>query len=290
MRNQIINEIISYLDEFDLLKERSNICQSWGYRQLACKILLKYPNILKEKSYSKASGKGELGMIISRVAERRRKRRISAVNVQARFSTPHEALYLLKTQPPVLKGMELVRTVKLSKLIREEEYNILPEFLMSPDAISVEIELKFNKSITGMLQQLSISIRKLKSIKIYCLDDVVNYLTSPGEDKILRKVIPSKEDISGKVMCGPSCFMENTREASRATIYLNCHSNPIEFVMIRPERALIITFGLYYILNLTYPRAYGQVLGFLQSVLLSEKFAEQFIGGNLKKILDILRL
>ncbi|RXG53016.1 hypothetical protein Avbf_08798 [Armadillidium vulgare] len=39
------------------------------------------------------------------------------------------------TQPPVLKGMELVRAVKLSKLIREEEYNILPEFLMSPDAI-----------------------------------------------------------------------------------------------------------------------------------------------------------
>ncbi|RXG59502.1 hypothetical protein Avbf_19026 [Armadillidium vulgare] len=165
--NLLVNEIIYYLDNENLLMSSNRNVQGIGYSQLQNKLLETYPKMLKEPHnlLRKHRSKGPLSVLTTTISDRRRKRRESD-----------------------LHALKETFSLRRDLAINEDEDNH-PEYLHHPQALVQEVKLIMKKNISDMCECLKTLCRKLKKeISMNHLMDLVQYL-GPDSDCLFIKNI-----------------------------------------------------------------------------------------------------
>ncbi|KAB7505177.1 hypothetical protein Anas_01799 [Armadillidium nasatum] len=255
--------------------------QKWGYKALEKAILTAYPNVHQDEGV-KASYKrtGPLKWVISHLADRRRKqvtRKEGKVFV-CETTSVDEAYNLLQTLPSKLwQRTQLKKALFITKDLRFrlQAEETLPDYLLVDSILCYEIGLRLGSNINSLMTAAKTIIRKLHRIDISSIDALIDYL-SEGDQRLV-----SASEIDP--FPGPYATLKDGEmiiylPKERKMYIQNCSS----------LRVVIILLGVYYILDLTYPHDFGQVLGFFQTILLSESFELQYRSSKFNNIMDSL--
>ncbi|RXG56137.1 Translocation protein SEC62, partial [Armadillidium vulgare] len=162
--NLLVNEIIYYLDNENLLMSSNRNVQGIGYSQLQNKLLETYPKMLKEPHnlLRKHRSKGPLSVLTTTISDRRRKRRERLRRSNYNFDLSKEEI------------LEILKLVQ-------------------------EVELIMKKNISDMCECLKTLCRKLKKeLSMNHLMDIVQYL-GPDSDCLFIKEYSSLEDIPNSI-------------------------------------------------------------------------------------------
>ncbi|RXG61436.1 hypothetical protein Avbf_16025 [Armadillidium vulgare] len=150
--NLLVNEIIYYLDNENLLMLSNRNVQGIGYSQLQNKLLETYPKMLKESHnlLRKHRSKGPLSVLTTTISDRRRKKRERLRRSNYNFDLSKEEI------------LEILKLVQ-------------------------EVELIMKKNISDMCEGLKTLCRKLKKeVSMNHLMDLVQYL-GPDSDCLFIK-------------------------------------------------------------------------------------------------------
>ncbi|KAB7503687.1 hypothetical protein Anas_08385 [Armadillidium nasatum] len=298
LRKQEMKEVRSK-SQNNYLVSKNRAEQKWGYKALEKAILTAYPNVHQDEGV-KASYKrtGPLKWVISHLADRRRKqvtRKEGKVFVCETTSVDEafnllQVKYLLKYYVIMAAMQSFTRITLPSKLwqctqlkkalfitkdlrFRLQAEETLPDYLLVDSILCYEIGLRLGSNINSLMTAAKTIIRKLHRIDISSIDALIDYL-SEGDQRLV-----SSSEIDP--FPGPYATLKD----GEMIIYL-----PKEKKMYIPNcsslRVVIIFLGVYYILDLTYPHDFGQVLGFFQTILLSESFELQFRSSKFNNIID----
>ncbi|RXG57393.1 putative inorganic phosphate cotransporter [Armadillidium vulgare] len=194
--NLLVNEIIYYLDNENLLMSSNRNVQGIGYSQLQNKLLETYPKMLKEPHnlQRKHRSKGPLSVLTTTISDRRRKRRERLRRSNYNFDlSKEEILEILKNRSlndwkisDLLHALKETFSSRRDLAINEDEDNH-PEYLHHPQALVQEVELIMKKNISDMCECLKTLCRKLKKkVSMNHLMDLVQYL-GPDSDCLFIK-------------------------------------------------------------------------------------------------------
>ncbi|RXG56989.1 hypothetical protein Avbf_15614 [Armadillidium vulgare] len=194
--NLLVNEIIYYLDNENLLMSSNRNVQGIGYSQLQNKLLETYPKMLKEPHnlLRKHRSKGPLSVLTTTISDRRRKRRERLRRSNYNFDlSKEEILEILKNRSlndwkisDLLHALKETFSSRRDLAINEDEDNH-PEYLHHPQALVQEVELIMKKNISDMCECLKTLCRKLKKeVSMNHLMDLVQYL-GPDSDCLFIK-------------------------------------------------------------------------------------------------------
>ncbi|RXG57443.1 hypothetical protein Avbf_16521 [Armadillidium vulgare] len=194
--NLLVNEIIYYLDNENLLMSSNRNVQGIGYSQLQNKLLETYPKMLKEPHnlQRKHRSKGPLSVLTTTISDRRRKRRERLRRSNYNFDlSKEEILEILKNRSlndwkisDLLHALKETFSLRRDLAINEDEDNH-PEYLHHPQALVQEVELIMKKNISDMCECLKTLCRKLKKkVSMNHLMDLVQYL-GPDSDCLFIK-------------------------------------------------------------------------------------------------------
>ncbi|RXG58815.1 hypothetical protein Avbf_15757 [Armadillidium vulgare] len=150
--NLLVNEIIYYLDNENLLMSSNRNVQGIGYSQLQNKLLKTYPKMLKEPHnlLRKHRSKGPLSVLTTTISDKEEK------DARETFS------------------------LRRDLAINEDEDNH-PEYLHHPQTLVQEVELIMKKNISDMCECLKTLCRNLKEINNHLMD-IVQYLGPDSDD------------------------------------------------------------------------------------------------------------
>ncbi|KAL7647706.1 UNVERIFIED_CONTAM: hypothetical protein RMT77_001315 [Armadillidium vulgare] len=151
----------------------------------------------------------------------------------------------------------------------------LPDYLLVDSILCYEIGLRLGSNINSLMTAAKTIILKLHRIDTSSIDALIDYL-SEGDQRLV-----STSEIDP--FPGPYATLKDGEmiiylPKERKMFIKNCSS----------LRVVIILLGVYYILDLTYPHDFGQVLGFFQAILLSESFELQYRSSKFNNIMDSL--
>ncbi|KAB7501115.1 hypothetical protein Anas_12780 [Armadillidium nasatum] len=278
-RKLFVSELSVYLNQNNYLVSKNRAEQKWGYKALEKAILTAYPNVHQDEGV-KASYKrtGPLKWVISHLADRRRKqvtRKEGKVFV-CETTSVDEAFNLLQTLPSKLwQCTQLKKALFITKDLRcrLQAEETLPDYLLVDSILCYEIGLRLGSNINSLMTAAKTIIRKLHRIDISSIDALIDYL-SEGDQRLV-----SSSEIDP--FPGPYATLKDGEmiiylPKERKMYIQNCSS----------LRVVIILLGVYYILDLTYPHDFGQVLGFFQTILLSESFELQYRSSKFNNIMD----
>ncbi|RXG69529.1 hypothetical protein Avbf_04665 [Armadillidium vulgare] len=184
--NLLVNEIIYYLDNENLLMSSNRNVQGIGYSQLQRKLQETYPKMLKEPHnlLRKYRSKGPLSVLTTTISDGRRKRRERLRRSNYNFDlSKEEILEIFKNRSlndwkisDLLHALKETFSLRRDLAINEDEDNH-PEYLHHPQALVQEVELIMKKNISDMCECLKTLCRKLKKeLSMNHLMDLVQYL------------------------------------------------------------------------------------------------------------------
>ncbi|RXG59672.1 hypothetical protein Avbf_16134, partial [Armadillidium vulgare] len=228
------------------------------------------------------------GFLISRLADRRRVRKNRERQKEKQspfFKNSEEALsFLHDFKLENFKTMDkLVEALYMTKDTRSNyALETIPEYLLHSKAVQLTLSSTFDDMRCTLLRLLE----KVKKLGLKNCLELIKYLniTSNNEDgsgNLLEEGIPEvipKRD-------GPCFYLQDAKKTSKGVVYI-LEKKVIEFKRLNVIDGLLIVFGLYYILNLSYPDAFSQILGLMQMVLKKENFHKQYRSDNLQRIID----
>ncbi|RXG51732.1 hypothetical protein Avbf_16071 [Armadillidium vulgare] len=223
---------------------------------------------------------GPLKWVISHLADRRRKqvtRKEGKVFV-CETTSVDEAYNLMQTLPLKLwQHTQLKKALFITKDLRFrlQAEETLPDYLLVDSILCYEIGLRLGSNINSLMTAAKTIILKLHRIDTSSIDALIDYL-SEGDQRLV-----STSEIDP--FPGPYATLKDGEmiiylPKERKMFIKNCSS----------LRVVIILLGVYYILDLTYPHDFGQVLGFFQTILLSESFELQYRSSKFNNIMDSL--
>ncbi|CAG0890157.1 unnamed protein product [Darwinula stevensoni] len=94
-----------------------------------------------------------------------------------------------------------------------------------------------------------------------------------------------KDDCSNraaKKLLGPHCLLH----LDQSVQFTFSATSQVTVKDVSPEEGAIICLGFYFMRDISYPAAYGQLLGFLQSVLLNDSFSHNLQSVKLRNLLE----
>ncbi|RXG58915.1 hypothetical protein Avbf_17948 [Armadillidium vulgare] len=278
-RKLFVSELSVYLNQNNYLVSKNRAEQKWGYKALEKAILTAYPNVHQDEGV-KASYKrtGPLKWVISHLADRRRNlvtRKEGKVFV-CETTSVDEAYNLLQTLPSKLWQRTLLKkalfiTKDLRFRLQVEE--TLLDYLLVDSILCYEIGLRLGSNINSLMTAAKMIILKLHRIVISSIDALIDYICEGDQRLVSASEIDPFKHPYATLKDGE---MINYLPKERKTYIQNCSS----------LRVVIILLGVYYILDLTYPHDFGQVLGFFQTILLSESFELQYRNSKFNNIMD----
>lgn len=266
-----------------------------------------YPNMLWEKAQTDSKGrtKSPKSVFISRLAEARRHRayrRIRKVPQQAQVDENNDQTEQMDAAVAVaeLSAVEAAvgpagpfdkkrLMVLLRASINERKMNppmCLPCYFLNEDIVAMEAEVRFKDRISKMLERLRLAKELVSEMCHSEMDfiDIDDYLRG----KHAKHALITLEDFSEEhaAIPGPCIFWGTSAKTL-------CCGRPNEVIELQDSslaRALILCLTIYYIKDLTYPSAFGQTLGLVQTVVYkAEKFPHCWANSKLLKILQKLK-
>ncbi|XP_040067469.1 uncharacterized protein LOC115317763 [Ixodes scapularis] len=149
----------------------------------------------------------------------------------------------------------------------------LPVYFLSPDVLALQEELRFKSSLEDMKAELCEVRETLNRGSFF---DIDCYLRP---ERATFSLIALKESAVDTPFSGP--FIIRMRDGEHKITFGKCCVHlPPRFSL---ECALILCLAVYFILNLSYPYAFGQTLGLRQTVLVkSEMFESCLMSFKLK--------
>lgn len=157
--------------------------------------------------------------------------------------------------------------------------NDLPSYFLNPDVLSFEAEIRFKDSV----QNMEAKLKKVQQILDRgCLMGLEKFVRPKKAD---ATVFTTANELGNKSSPGPCLLKE---DSSVKIVYKET------IVDLPPtastEKAVILLLTVYFILNLSYPHAFGQFLGLVQTVIVkSEPFDSGLMSFKLKSLLKDLK-
>ncbi|XP_054724028.1 uncharacterized protein LOC129234150 [Uloborus diversus] len=293
-------ELITFLNHEDLICNGSTL--RWQYRDLGEALVEKYPNMLwdvpSERQKKDRKEKAPIyAVFIRRLSQRRKMQRLRlkakkqiAVNKPsmeaARESelSSEDAVSELKsvTEEAARSDANTSRIQELLKksfdIRRNDDVSELPTFLLTQKCLETEVELRLANSMPEMEQKLMEALKNMS-----------NEFSVPGTVWELEKIMQTKRATWSAVTMGdyssdqkrpgPSLFFGSTKTLVIGHQMVHLDEN------CSLENACILLLGIYFILNLNFPSAFGQFLGVIQSIVVEkEKFPKQFSTNQLLQV------
>ncbi|XP_054933915.2 uncharacterized protein [Dermacentor andersoni] len=138
---------------------------------------------------------------------------------------------------------------------RKSPENELPVYFLNPDVLALEAELRFEASFEDMLAKLQHVRNKLGRTSFIEIDEYLR------PKKAEFSLISLETHERGVPIPGPCIVAQDGHKVV-------CKGHTIDLAAGSSlEHALIICVTLYFILDITYPNAFGQTLGLVQTAL-----------------------
>ncbi|XP_049274252.1 uncharacterized protein LOC119402880 [Rhipicephalus sanguineus] len=162
---------------------------------------------------------------------------------------------------------------------RKSPEDELPVYFLNPNVLALEAEIRFQANFGHMESKLQ-DIRKTLGRASFI--DIDKYLRPKKAEFALISLETHERDVP---IPGP-CII--TQDEGNKVIY---KGHTIDLAAGSSlEHALIVCLTLYFVLDVTYPHAFGQTLGLIHTALLKrEPFARCLMSHKLKLLLKQLK-
>ncbi|XP_064461721.1 uncharacterized protein LOC135388598 isoform X2 [Ornithodoros turicata] len=297
LQQQLQDELIEYLDENQLIINEAPWQLREQYKALGRCLLKCHPCILwpsaKPGSKAERNAKYCWSVFMHRLSLKRKIRRLRAkwsknmAGVDTQCPSTENSMHAVEilgtamscneaqNELNVLASFEhgtvsfnlarLKQLLRLSYEVRRLEYpERLPVYFLNEDALCVEAELRFQLSIEEMVAKLN-HVRQefIMEHGGESFADIDCYLRS----RKCKTALITLEDVNeGQRVPGPSLSFTAKKEIRTRHEAIDLSSS------CSMEKALILVLCVYYVKNLSYPQAYGQTLGLLQTVLVKDSY------------------
>ncbi|XP_054708502.1 uncharacterized protein LOC129218294 [Uloborus diversus] len=291
------DELILFLNQENMIVEGNSSSLRWQYRDLGETLMDKYPKMIwdlpsKRQKKVKSSKAPIYGTFIRRLSERRKMQRLRSQKKEAKSVQPADIIVEVEvSQEDALVELTSVtyeavknetNTERITHLLKKsfslrqnQELSKLPPYLMVQKYLEVEVELRFETAFGAMVVQLKNALKKMAAH--YSIPETVLEMEKLMQPKRSCWNAISMIDLTDDAKRpGPSIFF-----GERPCIM----ANGGQVIGLKKdcslEEAAILLLGVYFILNLSFPAAYGQFLGLLQNILTKDKFPKSFSSRHL---------
>ncbi|XP_070385032.1 uncharacterized protein [Dermacentor albipictus] len=278
MTAQMRDDVIAFIDENHLIESSNSAIRRWEYRAFCEALYEAYPNMQWETERARKVQKldCELGWstfmrsvsTTRKTRKLRMKKRQELSSVSADNDPDRPALSSadaeceLKTIRDAISDPANLDVSRIKVLLeatlearRKSPENELPVYFLNPDVLALEAELRFEASFEDMLAKLQ-HICKMLGRKSFI--EIDEYLR-PKKAEVALISLETHE--RGVPIPGPCIIAQDGHKVV-------CKGHTIDLAAGSSlEHALIICITLYFILDITYPNAFGQTLGLVQTAL-----------------------
>ncbi|XP_077551778.1 uncharacterized protein LOC144165982 [Haemaphysalis longicornis] len=299
MKAQLRDEIITFLNENNLINSPNPAVRRWQYEAFGNKLAHSFPDMQFE---TRGRGKKNTDLnfgwkaFMRSVSATRKTRQLRLKKASKRpdesdracinpISCPDALLELKAIEDMVTdsSSIDLERMKMLLAATAEARGSIppddLPSYFLNPNVLSLEAEIRFKDTVDAMEAKLSRVQEILEMGSIMELE----YFVRPRKADV--PVFTTAHELGEKSPPGP-CILNDSNGLK--IIWK-------EYVIDLPptsshEKAVILLLTVYFILNLSYPYAFGQFLGLVQTLVVkSEPFDSGLMSCKLRSLLKGLK-
>ncbi|XP_040360705.1 uncharacterized protein LOC121048438 [Ixodes scapularis] len=305
---QLRHELIHFLNENKLIQDGNCAMRRWKYFALGESLASTYPNMLWEDARKDKKGrtKSPKSVFMTKLSEARRHRahrwaaREAAKTpvVQNAVVPPeldaesasNELTALSKALGPAGPFNKERLFLLLHATLRERKTSpvaCLPCYFLNEDIMTLETELRFGDNVANLLQRLSKVKQLVSTICNRQMDfaEIDDYLR--GRHAKCALITLSDVSAEDTASPGPRIFW------GISTKIVSC-GGPGEIIKLNDatlEKALLLCLTVYYVKDITYPSAFAQTLGLVQSAISNgEKFPRCWANSRLVKILESMKV
>ncbi|XP_049524496.1 uncharacterized protein LOC119453813 isoform X2 [Dermacentor silvarum] len=298
MKAQLRDEIITFLNENNLINSPSTAVRRWQYDAFGSTLAETFPEMQFE---ARGPGKkiadlnfGWKAFMRSVSATRKtrmlRMKKVSDKPAESDHTSSNpipcpDALLELKTIEDMVTDpfcMDLGRMKMLLAATAEARSSNapddLPSYFLNPDVLAFEAEIRFRETVEAVAAKL----RKMQEIldrgSLIGLEEFVR------PKKADAAVFMTAQELGNRSPPGPCILKEN------GNFKIAWKKNIVALPPASsPEKAVILLLTVYFILNLSYPYAFGQFLGLVQTVVKGEPFDSGLMSFKVKSLFKNLK-